>query len=108
MILDNLRVHHSKPVKVWLPANIPPGDETSIVHGDFRCDNTIFHPKEPRVIAVLDWELSTLGHPLADFAYDATPWQLFRASDCPAVASEPDCNVIAPRSWASVSFIASR
>lgn len=53
----------------WLPANIPPGDETSIVHGDFRCDNMLFHPTEPRVIAVLDWELSTLGHPLADFVY---------------------------------------
>ena len=53
----------------WLPDHIPPGEETSIVHGDFRCDNMIFHPNEPRVIAVLDWELSTLGHPLADFAY---------------------------------------
>jgi aminoglycoside phosphotransferase (APT) family kinase protein len=53
----------------WLPANIPPGDEAAIVHGDFRCDNMLFHPTEPRVIAVLDWELSTLGHPLADFAY---------------------------------------
>jgi aminoglycoside phosphotransferase (APT) family kinase protein len=53
----------------FLPANIPPGDETSIVHGDFRCDNMIFHPTEPRILAVLDWELSTLGHPLADFAY---------------------------------------
>jgi aminoglycoside phosphotransferase (APT) family kinase protein len=53
----------------WLPANIPPGDKASIVHGDFRCDNMLFHPTEPRVVAVLDWELSTLGHPLADFAY---------------------------------------
>ncbi|WP_374648886.1 phosphotransferase [Rhizorhabdus sp.] len=53
----------------WLPANIPAGDEASIVHGDFRCDNMLFHPTEPRVVAVLDWELSTLGHPLADFAY---------------------------------------
>jgi aminoglycoside phosphotransferase (APT) family kinase protein len=53
----------------FLPANIPPGDETSIVHGDFRCDNMIFHSTEPRILAVLDWELSTLGHPLADFAY---------------------------------------
>jgi aminoglycoside phosphotransferase (APT) family kinase protein len=53
----------------WLPANIPPGDETTLVHGDFRVDNLIFHSEEPRVVAVLDWELSTLGHPLADFAY---------------------------------------
>lgn len=53
----------------WLPANIPPGDETTIVHGDYRCDNMIFHPTEPRVLAVLDWELSTLGHPLGDFTY---------------------------------------
>jgi aminoglycoside phosphotransferase (APT) family kinase protein len=54
----------------WLPANIPPGDdEARIIHGDFRCDNMIFDASEPRVVAVLDWELSTLGHPLADFAY---------------------------------------
>ena len=53
----------------WLPENIPAGDETSVVHGDYRCDNMIFHPTEPRVLAVLDWELSTLGHPLADFTY---------------------------------------
>lgn len=53
----------------WLPANIPPGDETSIVHGDYRCDNMIFDPTAPVVRAVLDWELSTLGHPLADFTY---------------------------------------
>lgn len=53
----------------WLPGHIPDGDETTIVHGDFRIDNMIFHPTEPRILAVLDWELSTLGHPLADFAY---------------------------------------
>lgn len=60
----------------WLPANIPAGDETTIVHGDFRCDNLIFHPSEPRILAVLDWELSTLGHPLADFAYHAMMYRL--------------------------------
>ncbi|QDC39420.1 phosphotransferase [Sphingobium fuliginis] len=60
----------------WLPAHIPPDDQTSIVHGDFRCDNMIFHPTEPRVLAVLDWELSTLGHPLADFAYHAMMYRM--------------------------------
>jgi aminoglycoside phosphotransferase (APT) family kinase protein len=58
----------------WLPAHIPPGDESTIVHGDFRLDNLIWHPTEPRVLAVLDWELSTLGHPLADFAYHCMVW----------------------------------
>ena len=53
----------------WLPKNIPPEAGTTVVHGDFRLDNTIFHPTEPRILAVLDWELSTLGDPLADFAY---------------------------------------
>lgn len=53
----------------WLPANIPSGDESCIVHGDYRLDNMVFHPTEPRILAVLDWELSTIGHPLADFSY---------------------------------------
>ena len=60
----------------WLPENIPAGDETTVVHGDMRCDNMIFHPTEPRVLAVLDWELSTLGHPLADFAYHAMMYHM--------------------------------
>jgi aminoglycoside phosphotransferase (APT) family kinase protein len=60
----------------WLPNNIPPGDQQSIVHGDFRADNLIFHPTEPRIIAVLDWELSTLGHPLGDFTYHLMMYRL--------------------------------
>ncbi len=61
---------------VWLPENIPPGDDVSVVHGDYRLDNMVFHPTEPRVLAVLDWELSTLGNPLGDFAYHLMPWRL--------------------------------
>lgn len=60
----------------WLPENIPVGEETCLTHGDMRCDNMIFHPTEPKVIAVLDWELSTLGHPLADFAYQAMMYHM--------------------------------
>ena len=65
---------------LWLPGNIPAGDDSadssSIVHGDFRLDNMIFHPTAPRVLAVLDWELSTLGHPLADFSYHCMSWHI--------------------------------
>ena len=64
----------------WLPAHMPASarDESRvcIVHGDYRLDNLMFHPSEPRVIAVLDWELSTLGHPLADFAYHCMSWHI--------------------------------
>jgi len=64
----------------WLPANIPPGARdpgmVSIVHGDFRLDNLLFHPDQPQVLAVLDWELSTLGHPLADFSYHCMAWHI--------------------------------
>jgi aminoglycoside phosphotransferase (APT) family kinase protein len=61
---------------LWLPENIPDDDAAAVVHGDFRLDNMIFHPTEPRVIAVLDWELSTIGHPLGDFTYHLMAWQM--------------------------------
>ncbi|ALJ14324.1 phosphotransferase [Sphingopyxis macrogoltabida] len=60
----------------WLPQNIPADEDSGIVHGDFRCDNMIFHPTEPRVVAVLDWELSTLGSPVSDFAYHALMYRM--------------------------------
>ena len=62
----------------WLPAHVPSDDSTSIVHGDFRLDNMIFHATEARVVALLDWELSTIGHPLADLAYNCMPYHLAR------------------------------
>ncbi len=60
----------------WLPEHIPQKETTAIVHGDYRMDNIIFHPSEARILAVLDWELSTLGDPLADFAYHVMGWRL--------------------------------
>ena len=60
----------------WLPDNIPTDESASIVHGDFRLDNMIVHAGKPRVVAVLDWELSTIGHPLADFTYHLMTWQM--------------------------------
>jgi aminoglycoside phosphotransferase (APT) family kinase protein len=60
----------------WLPKNVPGASETTIVHGDYRLDNMVFHPIEPKILAVLDWELSTLGDPLADFSYHCMSWHI--------------------------------
>lgn len=60
----------------WLPTAIPDSEETGIIHGDFRCDNMVFHPSEPRLVAVLDWELSTLGSTLADFTNHAMMYRM--------------------------------
>lgn len=80
----------------WLPQHIPAHEDTALVHGDFRADNVIFHPTQPRVLAVLDWELSTLGDPLADFAYHAMAYRMPRdiqggiAGPDPAAHGLPD------------------
>ena len=60
----------------WLPTHVPAGEAIAVVHGDYRLDNLIFHPSEPRVLAVIDWELSTLGHPLADLSYHCMAWHI--------------------------------
>ena len=70
------RVEAMNSLIEWLPKNIPPSAATTVVHGDYRLDNTVFHPSEPRILAVLDWELSTLGDPLADFAYHCMSWHI--------------------------------
>jgi aminoglycoside phosphotransferase (APT) family kinase protein len=60
----------------WLPAHLPPAGPSRLVHGDYRLDNVILHPSEPKVLAVLDWELSTIGDPLADFTYHLMQWHM--------------------------------
>src|SRR5205807_3363376 len=68
------KVEDMERLMAWLPANLPPPGPVRIVHGDYRLDNMIVAPAEPKVLAVLDWELSTLGDPLADFSYHLMQW----------------------------------
>ncbi|MBV8592887.1 MAG: phosphotransferase [Caulobacteraceae bacterium] len=68
------RIEEMERLIEWLPRTVPEDDKTTIVHADYRLDNMVMHPTEPRVAAVLDWELSTLGNPLADFTYVLMQW----------------------------------
>ncbi|MFO0042666.1 MAG: phosphotransferase family protein [Pseudomonadota bacterium] len=84
---ETMRIDAMEHLLAWLPAHCPPDDGCSaLVHGDFRIDNLIFHPTEPRVLAVVDWELSTLGHPLADLAYFCMALRLPRNPAIPGLA----------------------
>lgn len=73
---ETLRLDAMERLIEWLPAHVPPQSDTRIVHGDYRLDNVVLHATEPRVVAVLDWELSTLGDPLVDYAYHCLTWRI--------------------------------
>jgi aminoglycoside phosphotransferase (APT) family kinase protein len=70
------KIDEMERIMEWLPAHLPPPAPVRLVHGDYRLDNMILHQTEPKVLAVLDWELSTLGHPLADFSYHCMSWHI--------------------------------
>jgi aminoglycoside phosphotransferase (APT) family kinase protein len=96
------RIEAMEKLLEWLPANIPRAEETALVHGDYRLDNLIFHAGSPRMLAVVDWELSTLGHPLADFSYHVMLWRLpagegggFRGLDLLALGIPSEADYIA-------------
>lgn len=73
---ETVRIESMERLIEWLPQHLPSSDESALAHGDLRLDNLMFHPTEPRVLAVLDWELSTIGHPLADLSYHTLTWRL--------------------------------
>jgi len=84
---ETQRIEAMETLLQWLPAHMPPDDgSVSLVHGDYRLDNMMFHATEPRVIALLDWELSTLGHPLADLANQCMAWMLPREAEIKGLA----------------------
>jgi aminoglycoside phosphotransferase (APT) family kinase protein len=89
----------------WLSRHIPPGDETTIAHGDYRMENIIFDSAEPRVVAVLDWELSTLGHPLSDLGWACRPYHCPQGID--GVLSFQDVDRTSPGIPSAGQFVAS-
>jgi aminoglycoside phosphotransferase (APT) family kinase protein len=94
---ETTRIAAMDRLMAWLPEHIPEGEETTLVHGDYRMDNLIFHPTEPRALGLLDWELSTLGHPLADLAYLCMAWHIppdvfrgIKGHDLPSLGIPPE------------------
>lgn len=91
-------------VMPWLARNIPEGDEAAIAHGDFRLENMILHPTEPKVLAVLDWELATIGHPLPDLAYNCLPYRV--DPDFPGIGGLRDLDYMATGIPSEADYIA--
>ena len=96
------RIESMEELIGWLPAHVPAVEDTTIVHGDFRLGNTIVHPTEPRILAVLDWELATLGNPLSDLAYNCMPYRLeaetmdgFQGADLAALGMPAEADFVA-------------
>jgi aminoglycoside phosphotransferase (APT) family kinase protein len=73
---SRVEVAHMAELSAWLTERVPASEEAAIAHGDYRLGNLLFHPTEPRIVAVLDWELATIGHPLSDLAYSCLTWRL--------------------------------
>src|SRR5690606_18345671 len=73
---ETQKIPEMDALAAWLPNNLPPQPAVRIVHGDYRLDNLILDPERPQVAAVIDWELSTLGDPLADFTYHLMGWEM--------------------------------
>ncbi|MBS0420409.1 MAG: phosphotransferase family protein [Proteobacteria bacterium] len=82
------RIEAMEQLIAWLPQHTPAQQPCRIAHGNYRLDNVIFHPREPRILAVLDWELATLGDPLADFVYHCMPWRVAPELTGPGIPTE--------------------